>query len=42
MSQPRGIGFVERSQVNVDHATDAETRRSRIGYAFCADCARVF
>ena len=42
MPDPRGMGFVIRAKVDVDHASDTTTRRSRTGFLVYINSAPVF
>ena len=42
MPQPRGMGFVIRSYVDVDHVGDSITRRSRTGFLMYLNSAPVY
>ena len=41
-AQPRGAGFVTRAIVDVDHADDAISRRSRSGSIVHSNCSPIF
>ena len=42
MPKPRGIGFMMRSKVDVKHAGDTITRRSRMGFLVYLNCAPIY
>ena len=42
MPEPRGSGFVMRAKVDVDHAADTTTRRSRTGFLVYLNCAPIY
>ena len=42
MPEPRGLGFVMRSFVDADHATDSITRRSRTGFLVYLNSAPIY
>ena len=42
MHQPRGLGFVLQTKVDVYHADDTVTRRSRIGFLIYLKCDTVY
>jgi hypothetical protein len=41
MPEPRGLGFIIRAKVDVDHAAGTVTRRSRTGFLVYLNCALV-
>ena len=42
MPQPCGMGFVMRSYVDANHASESITRRSRTGFHVYVNCALVY
>lgn len=42
MPQPRGIGFVQRANVDADHASNTVTWKSRTGFIVWLNCAPVY
>ncbi len=42
MPEPRGLGFIIRSKVDADHASDTVTRRSRTGFLVYLNCAPMY
>ena len=42
MPELRGLGFIMRAKVNVDHASDTMTRHSRTGFLVYLNCAPIY
>ena len=42
MPEPRGMGFVIQTKVDVDHASDTTTMRSRTGFMVYINSAPIF